>query len=187
MRNALASGDRKSISARRDRHHAARRQRLRPLAAARSGPKWNDPRLGDEVCKLFPTPDPNGIYFLFTSNHPSNVNFCAWHSSASCNGVTFQIAYLPNADGVAGCNFDPVKNLNCNSYSQGTRSIADSLAHELMETVSDPHIDAWYDKDKSEIGDKCSFNYQSCVNLSTGSWQLQTEWSNAAQGCVQGN
>src|SRR5262249_15549340 len=48
-----------------------------------------------EVCKLFPTPDPEGLYIVFTSNAP-NVNYCAWHDRATCNGVTFQIAYVPN-------------------------------------------------------------------------------------------
>jgi hypothetical protein len=160
-----------------------------PTPPPNTGIKWNDPKVGAEICKFFPQPDPNAIYFIFTSNFPSNVNFCAWHASASCNGVTFQVAYLPNSDGVAICNYDTggVGNLGCNTYSEGTRSIADSVAHEFMEAITDPQIDAWYDKDKSEIGDKCGFNYARCVDLSTGPWQLQTEWSNAANSCVQGN
>lgn len=47
------------------------------------------------------------------------------------------------------------------------------------------HLDAWYDKNGAEIGDKCNFVYQGCVPLSTGSWQIRSLWSNASNGCAQ--
>jgi hypothetical protein len=39
----------------------------------------------------------------------------------------------------------------------------------------------------SEIGDKCNFVYQHCVSLGGYHWQIQAEWSNAINGCAQGN
>jgi hypothetical protein len=63
--------------------------------------------------------------------------------------------------------------------------LADSFAHEFSETITDPDLNAWYDNGGSEVADKCSFMYSVCVNLSTGSWQLQEEWSNSASACVQ--
>jgi hypothetical protein len=152
-----------------------------------SAPPSRAPRasdLGAQVCAIYGTPDPNGIYFFFTSNYPK-VNYCAWHDKATCNGVTFQVGYMPNMQGVSGCSPFKVKNLGCNAYSEATQSLLDGLAHEFMEATTDPHIDAWYDKGGSEIGDKCNFVYGSCVPLTNGtSWQLQQEWSNAAGGCV---
>ncbi len=62
---------------------------------------------------------------------------------------------------------------------------ADSAAHEFMEAITDPQINAWYDHSGSEIGDKCNFVYQSCVTLPTGAWQIQAEWSNALNACQQ--
>lgn len=141
--------------------------------------------LGNEVCSLFGTPDPNGLYLFFTSNHPS-ISYCAWHSGATCNGVSFQVAYLPNMNGVAGCSPFKVANLGCNGYSEATQSLLDGMAHEYMEATTDPQITAWYDKNGQEIGDKCNFVYGSCVTLANGtSWQIQEEWSNATGGCVQ--
>jgi hypothetical protein len=146
-------------------------------------PKASD--LGNEVCSLFGTPDPNGIYFVFTSNLPK-VSYCAWHADATCNGVTFQVAYMPNMAGDSGCSPFKVANLKCNGYTEGTQSLLDGMAHEYMEATTDPHIDAWYDKGGQEIGDKCNFVYGACVTLANGtSWQLQEEWSNAGSGCVQ--
>lgn len=126
--------------------------------------------------------DPTAVYVVFTSNFPKGVNYCAWHSYGSCNGTTIQVAYIPNTTGVSGCN-DPV--LSCNSYSQGSNSIANILSHEFSEAITDANANAWYDSSGSEIGDKCAWQFQSCVNLTTSSWQLQTEWSNAHGGCVQ--
>lgn len=146
-------------------------------------PKSSD--LGNEVCSLFGTPDPDGIYFFFTSNLPK-INYCAWHDKATCNGVTFQVAYMPNMAGDSGCSPFKVANLHCNDDTEGTQSLLDGLAHEYMEATTDPHIDAWYDKNGEEMADKCNFVYGSCVTLANGtSWQLQEEWSNAANGCVQ--
>ena len=140
----------------------------------------------NEVARLITTPDPNAIYFVYTSNFP-NANYCAWHASGTINGVTVQVAYLPNTSGVAGC--DPGNLYNANSLSQGTRSLADSTAHEFMEATTDPvPVSAWADQQGQEIGDKCNFVYSAPVKLSNKSvWQLQEEWSNASNGCVQGS
>jgi hypothetical protein len=140
--------------------------------------------LGAEVCKLVAAPDPDTLYVVFTSNAPK-VNYCAWHDKATCNGVTFQVAYVPNQAILSGCSPYTKSNLGCNSYSDGTVASADSVAHEFMETVTDAHIDAWYDATKAEIGDKCNYDYQACVNLTTGTWQIQSLWSNAINGCQQ--
>jgi hypothetical protein len=142
--------------------------------------------LGSEVCKLVANPDPNGVYIVFTSNAPAHGSFCAWHDKTTCNGVTFQVAYIPNQALLAGCSPYTRSNLHCNSYSDGTVTSADSVAHEFMESVTDPLITAWYDKHGAEVADKCNFNYQACVALPNGSsWQIQSEWSNAIGGCQQ--
>ena len=133
------------------------------------------------------TPDPNAIYLVYTSNFP-HLNFCAWHAAGGIGSTTVQIGYLPNTTGVTGC--DP-GNLfpHANAFSQGTRSLADSTAHEFMESVTDPiPVTGWADKNGQEIGDKCNFVYSTApITLSNHSqWQLQDEWSNAAGGCVPG-
>ena len=130
------------------------------------------------------TPDPDAIYVVYTSNMPGHTSYCAWHSYGTCNGATIQVAYMPNTTGMAGC--DPGNLYNCNSYSEGTRSLANVTSHEFMEAITDPTISAWYDSSGAENGDKCAWQFASCVNLGAGnSWQLQKEWSNAASGCVQ--
>src|SRR5207237_1185177 len=59
-----------------------------------------------EACKMTNNnPDPNGVYFIYTSTGAGHVNYCAWHSYGNCsNGAPVQVAYMPNITGIAGCD-----------------------------------------------------------------------------------
>jgi hypothetical protein len=162
------------------------------LSDSASSPPTRSPATStivNEACSVITanglTPDPNAVYFVFTSNFPGgHVSYCAWHSYGTCNGVTIQVGYMPNTTGLAGC--DPGNLYNCNGYSQGTRSVANVTSHEFSEAITDPDLNAWYDSSGAENGDKCAWQFSSCVNLGAGnSWQLQKEWSNSISGCQQ--
>ncbi len=138
----------------------------------------------NEACKFAGgTPDTAGVYFVITSNFPRHANFCAWHSAGTCNGATIPVVYLPNTSGIAGC--DPGNLFNANSYSEGTRSMANIAAHELSEVTTDPQLNAWFDSGGQEVGDKCAWQFLYAVTLGSTKWQLQEEWSNADSGCIQ--
>lgn len=126
-------------------------------------------------------PDPAAVYFVFTSTQAGNVNYCAWHSWGNCaNGKPVQVSYLPNLDGIAGC--DPQDSVSGNS--QGLAAIMNVTAHELLEAITDPRGNAWYDSGGQENGDKCAWSFPAGDGLSTFSngsrFKLQMEWSNAA-------
>lgn len=125
--------------------------------------------------------DPNAIYLVFTSNFATG-GACAWHGSGTITSATVQVAYMPNATGIKGCD----AGYPFGSYSEGTRSIIDSMVHEFMESVSDAEPKtAWYDKNGAEIGDKCNATVGPVV-LGKVTWYVQGEWSNADAACVYG-
>jgi hypothetical protein len=147
-----------------------------------------------EVCKLTSNaPDSNGVYFIYTATGAGHVSYCAWHSWGTCsNGAPIQVAYMPNIDGIPGC--DPQDTYGTN-HSQGLAAIANVTAHELSEAITDPRGSGWFDASGGENGDKCAWTFGGVVTLSNGSkWKLQQEWSNAAytasngspRGCLQG-
>ena len=152
-----------------------------------------------EACKVAGNnPDPNAIYFLYTSTGAGHVNYCAWHSYGSCsNGLPIQVAYMPNVDGQAGC--DPQDTWT--THSQGLAAVVNVTSHEWSEARTDPRQAGWYDGSGNENGDKCAWSFSAPVTLKNGSqWKLQMEWSNAAynagtglantsgqKGCLQGN
>jgi hypothetical protein len=152
-----------------------------------------------EVCKVTSnSPDAKGVYFIFTATGAGHVSYCAWHSYGNCsNGAPVQVAYMPNIDGIAGC--DPQDTYNT-GHSQGLAALANVTAHELSEAITDPRNGGWYDASNGENGDKCAWSFHGPVLLSNGTrWKLQMEWSNDAfsagtgflnrsgqKGCLQG-
>jgi hypothetical protein len=140
-----------------------------------------------KVCKVTKnSPDPKGIYFVYSSAGAGNTKYCAWHSWGTCsNGAKVQVAYIPNLDGVDGC--DPVDDPALSGHSQGLAAIANVTAHELLEGITDARGSGWYDSSGAENGDKCAWVFPPGDGLSsfydgTGNtyWKLQMEWSNSA-------
>jgi hypothetical protein len=153
-----------------------------------------------EACKITGNnPDPSGVYFIYTSTTAGHVNYCAWHSWGSCgNGAPVQVAYMPNLDGIAGCDPGSPASLG---HSQGLAALANVTAHELSEAITDPRGTGWFDASGAENADKCAWVFPSIVALSsTSRWQAQGNWSNARftagtgyanlsgqKGCINGN
>lgn len=138
--------------------------------------------IGTEIANVYGTVDPDGYYVVYTSNHPTENRWCAWHSDVSVSGLTVPIAYLPNFTGEPECDHGNIYSLH---QTDTLIMLADFSAHEFMETVTDPHVSAWYDQHRQEIGDKCDFKFGGLVTLSNATtWQLQEEWSNATMGCM---
>ena len=140
-----------------------------------------------EACKITANnPDPNGVYFLYTSTGAGHVSYCAWHSWGNCsNGAPVQVAYMPNIDGIAGC--DPQDTYGT-GHSQGLAAVANVTSHELSEAITDPRGTGWTDSSGAENGDKCAWTFTGAVTLKNGSkWKLQQEWSNNAYNATQGS
>jgi hypothetical protein len=149
--------------------------------------------LAPEVCKVLQAngqkPDPNGIYAIYASNFPNQPLYCAFHGYDTCpDGTVLQIVYVPNATTEPLCWVQPPE-LSCNNHSNGMQAAANSTAHELMETMTDPYGDGWTNAATgAEIADPCDFTFKRCVHLSDGSkLQLQEIWSNKVGACAQGS
>ncbi len=126
---------------------------------------------------------PNVEYLLFTPQNvgscfaangsPSNCSYsgyCAYHSNINA-GTSSEIVWAnePWVYQVTGCD------LQYMGYGAGyaSNSIADPefsiLSHEIIETMTDVNLNAWYDSSGNEIGDKCAYNYNgSAVATWTG-------------------
>ena len=99
---------------------------------------------------------------------------CAWHDKVwvdSTHWVTYTaLPYQPDA-------------ANCHNYTvhKDSSGILDGetilASHEYAETVTDPYLNAWYDRHGAENGDKCNIYYTNAT-FSTGSFPVQATWSN---------
>jgi serine protease len=125
-----------------------------------------------------------------TGNNSSGFGrqYCAWHSSTSSSYGNIAYTNLPYiTDAGASCGAD----FNGLGPDAGITIVS---GHEMAETITDQFPSTgWTDSSGSEIGDKCAWissgqGASADVKLSTGTFPLQSLWSNAfnkgAGGCV---
>jgi hypothetical protein len=149
------------------------------------------------VAATVPTPVTNGYYPVYSDQPRGHANYCAWHSWGTIGGTLVQFAFFFNLDGDRGC--DP-QDTYADGHSQGLAALANVSGHELSETVTDRHGDAWYDAQGAENADKCAWTFGGrTIAFTNGStWKIQGNWSNSTYtaggggsyngtGCVDGN
>jgi hypothetical protein len=119
------------------------------------------------------------------------TQYCAWHSSTSSsfgNIAYTNMPYITDAGASCGANF----------VNGGTGGLTDGITivsgHEFAETETDIYPNGgWLDSQGAENGDKCAWissgqGAAGPIKLSTGSFPVQSLWSNAANskagGCV---
>ena len=148
--------------------------------------------------------DPWGQYYVLTSPDVNEDGFCSqhcgWHNSMSWqeNGVADNQRLYGFIGNPMRCpNTCGVNNPSPNGIPAGDAMVS-VLGHELSETVTDPHLDAWYSADGEESADHCAWNFGNEQWLSNGSrtgnitvgdrWYLiQQDWVPANPGyCAQG-
>lgn len=130
-------------------------------------------------------------YPVYTDLPRGTAGFCAWHSSGSVtqNKVTktIKFAFFFSLDGDTGCDVNDPRG----TYSQGTEALANVSSHELAEALTDPQLNAWYDRAGAENGDKCAWkfnpaNVDGAVMLTptaSYAWKIQGEWDNVTGAC----
>lgn len=149
--------------------------------------------------------DPYGVYFVLTSpdvistegshrfcgSHPTD--YCGYHSHAFRNNNDIKYAFVGNAS--SQCPNTCMHQLNGPNGNGGIDGMANVIAHELAEAVTDPDGDAWYiptniggNTFNAEIGDLCNFNFgptftapngtQANVTLGSRNYLLQQLWVN---------
>lgn len=133
-----------------------------------------------------------GAYYPVYSDQPrGNAGYCAWHSSGTINGKQVEFGFFFKLDGDPGC--DP-GSPSSTGHSQGLAALGNVTGHELSETLTDPQINAWQDRQGNENADKCAWTFNGLVTIGSQSWKIQGNWSNAAAnsrsgyanvGCIQ--
>jgi hypothetical protein len=142
--------------------------------------------------------DPNGVYVVLTSSDVSEssgfcTRYCGFHTHATLNGADIKYAFVGNVDRCpSGCE---IQTTSPNGDS-GADGMANTLAHETEETITDPDLNAWFDSSGNEDADKCNFKFGPTQVASNGSkfnqtfgthhWMIQMEWENSrGGGCDQ--
>ena len=138
--------------------------------------------------------DTNAVYFVLTSadvNETSGfcTQYCGWHTSGTINGSNIKYAFVGNPDRCPSACEAQTTSPNNNPGADGMASV---IAHELEEAVTDPNLNAWYDRQGYENADKCAWTFGTMSTASNGSkynmtlgglqFLIQRNWVNASGG-----
>jgi hypothetical protein len=138
--------------------------------------------------------DPNGVYFVLTSADVTATSgfctqYCGWHTHGTIGGTDIKYAFIGNpARCISSCAAQST-GPNGNAGADGMASI---IAHELEEAVTDPDLNAWFDRRGMENADKCAWTFgttyttgngaQANMNLGGLDYLIQRNWVNASGG-----
>jgi hypothetical protein len=138
--------------------------------------------------------DTNGIYFVLTSSDVTETSgfctqYCGWHGHTNIANGDIKIAFVGNPD---RCPNACVEQLISPNADTGADSMASTIAHEVNEAANDPDLNAWYDANGNESGDKCAWKWGPITgtlgnggyNLTVAgrNWLIQMNWENARGG-----
>jgi len=138
--------------------------------------------------------DYDGVYFVLTSADVTDsgfcVSYCGWHSWFTYQSTAIKFSFVGNAERcLNGCARNRITSPNDNLAAD---AMANLIAHEFEEMVTDPQISAWYDNDRQENADKCAWTFGttftepngSTANMTLGErdYLIQRNWVNDAGG-----
>ena len=146
------------------------------------------------------TSGPTHMFFVFTSSGEGScfdsgssacafTQYCAYHSFFSdSNNQPIIYANMP----YTGTNLDACGVTTSPNNDFAADSTINVTSHEHMEAVTDPQLNAWYDAQGNENGDKCAWNFgtpsldngNANVQWNSHFYLVQQEWSNASSGCT---
>jgi hypothetical protein len=138
--------------------------------------------------------DPNAVYFVLTSadvNETSGfcTQYCGWHTHSTIGGSDIKYAFVGNPDRCPTSCEAQSTSPNGNPGADGMASI---ISHELEESVTDPDLNAWFDRQGAENADKCAWTFGTVFAAANGSaynvvlggtqYLIQRNWVNSGSG-----
>lgn len=137
--------------------------------------------------------DSHATYFVLTSGDVAQGGFCSsycgWHTHATIAGVDVKYAFV--GDPTACMSACAAQRVGPNGNA-GADAMASIVAHELEEMVTDPDLNAWYDRRGQENADKCAWTFgttysagngaRANVRLGTRDYLIQQNWLNVGSG-----
>ena len=118
------------------------------------------------------TGDPNAIYMVLSSSDIAEksgflTKYCGWHSYGTVGANKIKYAFIGNPNRSLSACAVQTTSPNGNAAVDGMVSV---IAHELVEAVSDPYLNAWYNASGYENSDMCSWTFGSQLKLTNGAY-----------------
>jgi hypothetical protein len=142
--------------------------------------------------------DANGVYLVLTSSDVGETSglcrtYCGFHGHTKISQTDIKYVFVGNSDRCPGACEAQTVTPNGDS---GADSMANIMAHETEESITDPDLNAWFNNVATENADLCQWKFGPTVgtlgkgayNQTLGGrhWLIQMNWENArGGGCTQ--
>jgi len=158
------------------------------------GASLSDAQIQQIVADTNPT-DTNGVYFVLTGPDVTAssgfcTQYCGWHTHGLIGGLDIKYSFV--GDAATQCPSGCMAQTTSPNGDAGADGMASVLSHELEEAVSDPDLNAWYDRRGYENADKCAWTFGTESTAPNGSsynvvlggkdYLIQRNWVNAGGG-----
>jgi len=122
--------------------------------------------------------DANALYLVLTSSTVNQANsktsafcsaYCGWHANEGLsNNQQIKFAWIGNSAHfcLSSCS---AQSTGPNSNA-GVDAMISVIAHEIIEMTTDPQLNAWFDGNGWEDGDKCAWTFGSALYVSHNAW-----------------
>jgi hypothetical protein len=126
--------------------------------------------------------------FCYSPDNPATFDFCAYHNFLQfTDGQGTAVFSVEPYANVPGCRV-PTSPAGASPNGPAIDSLANVVSHETFEAVSDPLLNAWFNRfgafQGNEIGDECAFVFAlPPVVLNGMPYQIQSEYSNTYHAC----
>lgn len=127
-----------------------------------------------------------GTAVCYSPDNPATFVFCAYHGSVTFNDIGHVLFSVEPFQDVPGCSLAPPS-----PNGSLIDSTSSTLAHELIETITDPDGTAWISQSSlaafgQEIGDLCvnPFGNESTSVLDGTPYEIQLMYSNKFHACA---
>jgi hypothetical protein len=138
----------------------------------------------------------NAVYFVLTSADVRETSgfgstYCGWHTHGTIAGSDIKYAFVGDATTQAPTGCIALTSSSAPNGNMGADGMASVIFHELSESVTDPDLNAWYDRRGNENADKCAWKFGTTfttggktanVTLGSRNFLLQQNWINASGG-----
>ena len=108
-----------------------------------------------------------------TSCGGPSLAYCAYHGHFTSGGNDVKYSIQPYAS-CGGCKVAGWTDVQNQEHF---------VCHETREAVTDPDLNAWFDRVGNEADDKCAWSPSPFIG--TGGYAYQYEWSNLTSSCIK--
>jgi hypothetical protein len=118
--------------------------------------------------------------------------YCAYHGYADFQDIGHVLYSVEPSQAAPGCADSQLPDGSGLPNGVLVDSTDDTLSHELIEAITDPDLDAWWNSVGlgmfgQEIADECIFlDGPGAFQVGKHFWAAQTEYSNADHACIIG-